>query len=59
MTAATHGARAGFFFFFFVYMCVCALASVLVEQTGGYSKQACERAAVWVNMSQGERAVWS
>lgn len=38
MAAATHGARAGF--------CVCALASVLVEQTGGYSRQACERAAV-------------
>lgn len=36
---------------------VWALASVLVEQTGGYSEQACERAALWVNMSQGHRVV--
>lgn len=36
-----------------------ALASVLVEQTGGYSKQAWEHAALWVNMSQGQRFVWS
>lgn len=30
------------------------LATVLVEQTGSYSKQAWERAALWVNVSQGQ-----
>lgn len=43
----------------YVSIFVWALASVLVEQTGGYSKLAWKHAALWVNISQGHIVVLS